>query len=72
MLDSAGLDPALPIEAELFAREEILGRERAYRARTENQELHQIGKQLKSKQTEFHDRPMSFLSKLILADFAMN
>jgi hypothetical protein len=38
MGNSAGLDPALLIEPELFAQEEILARERASRSETENQE----------------------------------
>jgi hypothetical protein len=55
----AGPDSAFRVERELFAQEEILGRERTSRSETENQKAEQIGKKVQPKQAAFHHRPMS-------------
>jgi len=46
MGDPAGLDSALLIKCELFAQEEILGRERVFGSHSKQQEAGQIGEQV--------------------------
>ena len=66
----AGPDSALLVERELFAQEEILGRERTFRAQTENQKAEQIGKKVQPKQAEFHHGPMSFVFALLPSNWS--
>jgi hypothetical protein len=70
MGSSAGLDPALLIEPELFAQEEILGRERAFRSKTENQEAKQIGNEAQTKQTQFRHRAISLVVSLLPSNWS--
>ena len=63
---TSGLDSALLVERELFAQEEILGCERAFRSQTENQKAEQISKEVQPKQAEFHHGRMSFVFGLLL------
>src|SRR5271170_5898031 len=66
----AGPDSALLVERELFAQEEILGRERSYRSETENQKAEQIGKKVQPKQTEFYHAPMSLVFALLPSNWS--
>jgi hypothetical protein len=52
-------DFSILVECELFAQEEILGRERAFRPETEYQKAEQIGEEVQPKQAEFYHEPMS-------------
>jgi hypothetical protein len=61
----AGPDSAFLVEGELFAQEEILGRERSFRSETEHQKAEQIGKKVQPKQAKFYHRPMSFVFALL-------
>jgi hypothetical protein len=61
----AGSDFAFLVERELFAQEEILGRERALRSETEHQKAEQIGKQVQPKQAEFYHAPRSLVLDLL-------
>jgi hypothetical protein len=65
--DPAELDSALLIETELFAKEEILGRERASGSQPEKQEAEQIGKQVQPARAEIHDAPMPLVFDVLLS-----
>ena len=60
MGSSAGLDPALLIEPELFAQEEILGGELSFGSQAEGQQAKQIGKGVQPTQAACHHAPTSF------------
>jgi len=66
----AGPDSAFLAERELFAQEEILGRERTFRSETENQKAEQIGKKVQPKQAEFYHGPMSFVFALLPSNWS--
>jgi hypothetical protein len=58
-VDPSRSDSAFLIEGEPFAQEQILGRERGFRAQTARQKANQIGKQVQPKQAGFHDPSLS-------------
>jgi hypothetical protein len=66
----AGPDSAFLVERELFAQEEILGRERTFRSETENQKAEQIGKKVQPKLAEFYHGPMSFVFALLPSNWS--
>ena len=68
MGDPARPDSAFPVECELFAQEEILCRERAFRPYTENQKTQQIGKEVQAKHARFYHGPMPSVPILPIQD----